>query len=341
MHRKHPRALRFAACAVSVALVLPASLPAAAQTKSEKSFALAKEGAGHYKAKRYLEAARLFEEAYRVNPVDPRNLRYAGSAWNKVGHWERALNLLERYSQLATNAAHRQSIQPRIAELKKKTPRERADQLALATVKYPQGKLEIEAARALERLGKKNDLERALKLYETARLWATSPALSAQVNADIDRVKNKLIELEKKKNAPKDPKGPGKTGPPKQLPPKSDTLGTVLFVVGGVVAVAGAGLGAYGLIQGNKVQESYKKDQFLTLDQATYKNRQEYEDALSGASSLNSIGYVVAGVGGAVLAFAIVRAAMKPDPKAPAATTWWVAPQADGESRGMVVGLHF
>ena len=59
---------------------------------------------------------------------------------------------------------------------------------------YPQGKLEIDAARALVRLGEKSDLERALKLYETARIWAIDAVTRSQIDQALDKIRTALTK---------------------------------------------------------------------------------------------------------------------------------------------------
>ncbi len=329
----------FALSLSAVTALLPATAVADAASDSLEQ---ARAGAVHFRAKQFLEAARAFEHAYRLNPVDPRNLRYAGRAWQEVGHWERALSLLERYSQLESKPALRQSIQPRIDTLRATKPRQRAEQLALATVRFPQGKLEIDAARAYERLGTEADLNRAVKLYENARLWATSSAQQAQVDTSIDRLKGKLIAL---KNAPKGPQtgvGVGVVTPPVvKLEPKNDTVGTLLYVIGGVALVGGAGLGTAGLLKGGDATKNYEADKVLPLAQTTYKgDYAAYESDVETAKLMNIVGFTVAGVGGAVVLWAVIRGATS-GPSPAAKTSWWVAPDMGGERSGMVVGMRF
>lgn len=334
--------LRALAIALAVALVgtcIGAPRLAFTQPNAAESVSLARQAAGEFKATRFLRAARAFEKAYRLNPIDPRNLRYSGRAWQEVGHWERALNLLKRYAQLETNATYRLSIQPRIRTLQKKTARQRAERLAIATVKYPQGQLEIEAAQSLERLGERTDLKRALKLYETARLWAVAPAQQVVVNTSIDRLKTKLMNFDKPKTVTPVVPTRAKKSQLNQAP-ESDVLSAVLFVVGGVVTIAGAGLGAYAYIEGQQVDEDYREDQSLTLDQATYKTRESYLSAHDSAQERNRAGYVIAGVGAGVLVLAIVRTATRTDHAGPK-TTWWVNPSFSTRGAGLMAGLRF
>ena len=131
-------------CAVATTVVAPSA--AFADDPAAKALELASSGAVHFKAGRFPEAARDFEAAYRTNPVDPKNLRYAGRTWEQVWVWDLAISLFERYLQVETSPELRQSIVPRLDKLKSTTPQERAEALAMATIKYPQARLEGEAA---------------------------------------------------------------------------------------------------------------------------------------------------------------------------------------------------
>ncbi|MCO4763627.1 MAG: hypothetical protein KC502_19100 [Myxococcales bacterium] len=348
--------VQFAVAALAVVAVagVVATPSAASADPASDSLAQAKVGAVHFRAKRFLDAARAFEQAYRLNPVDARNLRYAGRAWQEVGHWERALNLLQRYAQLEKKPDLRLSIQPRIAQLKAATARQKAEQLAIASVKYPQGKLEIEAARALERLGTRPDYERAIKLYETARLWATSPAKQAQVEAALDRLRGKLLAADKPAPTPvakpvTKPVTPANPPPIKPAPvvpvppvkpdPKEDSLGTILYIVGGVALVGGAGVGALGYLNGKEATDAYVADETLPKDQSTYKGDYDaYKTDVDSAKVLNLLGGVAAGVGAAVLVWAIVRGGSDTAAKKSA---WWVAPSLSGRGAAVSAGLRF
>jgi tetratricopeptide (TPR) repeat protein len=330
-----PRLALAALAALAVGLGQPATA-AAEPDAAERSLEQARAGAEHFKAKRFIEAARAFEGAYRTNPVDPRNLRYAGRAWEEVGVIDRAISLFERYLQVETNPEHRQSIVPRLDALKAKTPRERAEALAMATIKYPQGRLEEEAAQAFERLGDKASLERAIKLYETSRLWAETPEAKAAVDANINRVRAQMAALDKAAREPKgpDPKPPGSGGPgvTKPQPPASDGLGTALYVIGGVAVLAGGGLGGWGYLSHRGALDDNLAGKF--------KSKDDYEAATESARTLNTVGWVVAGTGVAVLGVAILRTVLRDDAP-PATSTLRLTPTLGAGQAGLALGGRF
>ena len=333
-------------CAVATTVVAPSA--AFADDPAAKALELASSGAVHFKAGRFPEAARDFEAAYRTNPVDPKNLRYAGRAWEQVGVWDRAISLFERYLQVETSPELRQSIVPRLDKLKSTTPQERAEALAMATIKYPQARLEGEAAQAFERLGDKASLERAIKLYETSRLWAETPAEKSRVDDDINRVRQRITALEKggdpqqnnqqqnqqnQQNQQPDPKKP--------VPAQSDTLGTALYIAGGVAIVAGAGLVGVGYMQyGAAIDDN---------DNGKFKTKTDYDDALGSAETTYIAGAAVAGVGVIVVGVAVVRSLMAPAVTAPAASSgtpaagasWQLLPRWSQDGVGLTLGGSF
>ena len=347
-----------AALLLSASLAMPS--PAFAGDKNASS-AAAKEGAGHFKGKRFIEAARRFEEAYRLNPVDPRNLRYAGRAWQEVGHVERALGLFERYHQVETNPKHRATIVPHIETLKAIPAPKRADMLAQATINYPQGKLELEAGRAMERLGDEVSLQRALKLFGTARLWATTPAEQSAVDAAIDQAKRQQVALKEnaaaKEKAAKDKAAmekaakdaaAGDNGDPGGGANKggagsmgvaktgtSDGMKSGLMIGGGAVALVGVALAVYGIMAVRTADADYQEDGTVAdPNMWSYGSPDEYESDRSFNSSLYYAGLATAGVGVGVLVWGILRPAAT-------ATSWHAAPLVDANHRGLLVGLRF
>lgn len=345
--RVAPFVVALSLCAVATSVISPRVV--LAQDAAAKALELASSGAVHFKAERFPEAARDFEAAYRTNPVDPKNLRYAGRAWEQVGVWDRAISLFERYLQVETSPELRQSIVPRLDKLKATTPQERAEALAMATIKYPQARLEGEAAQAFERLGDKASLERAIKLYETSRLWAETPAEKARVDDDINRVRQRITALEKggdtqqnnqnnqqnqnnQNNQQPDPKKPE--------PPKSDTLGTVLYIAGGVAIVAGAGLVGVGYMQYSGAIEDN--------DSGKFKTKADYDDALGSAKTTYVAGAAVAGVGVLVVGVAVARTLMAPaaapasnGAAAGATTSWQLLPRLTQDGVGLALGGSF
>ncbi|MSP91267.1 MAG: tetratricopeptide repeat protein [Myxococcales bacterium] len=178
-------ALATVVCCASLCEVVPA-------LAAEDATTFAQRGATAFKAGQYLDAARNFERAWQLDPADNKNLRYAGRAWQEVGHWHKARLLLERYVEVEKDAALRQSVIEKLGPLHSATPVEIAEALAKATGLYPQGKLEPEAAQALEDLGDERSLRRAASLWEVAKLAATTEADRTQAVAAGRRLKEKL-----------------------------------------------------------------------------------------------------------------------------------------------------
>ncbi|HAN30078.1 MAG TPA: hypothetical protein DCQ06_00635 [Myxococcales bacterium] len=291
--------------------VLLCSVPAAAQQQDAtsaqvRSLILARSGATHFRGKRFLAAARAFEEAYRLNPVDPRNLRYSGRAWQEVGALERALSLLERYALLESKAKFRASIQPRIEELQKLSARQRAEALASATRRYPQGKLEVDAARSLVRLGSRSDMQRALKLYETARIWASDSTTRSLVAAAIDKIRTDLAKPE----APpaKAPTPAAVTPIARPVPavvatkPDSSSSSIGWYIAGGVVAAAGVGSWLAGYVTLNSANQDLK-DNSLPSGSEYDAYTSKYDRGLG----LYIAGIVGTGVGAAAVVVGLIR----------------------------------
>lgn len=173
-----------------------------AQTDAEKSLQKAQEGAGHFKKKEYLHAARAFEEAYRLNPTDPVYLRYSGRGWQEVGHWERARQLLERYYTLEKEPNRKATILKHLGVLRGATQLVMAERLRFATETYPGQGLELYAGFAFEKLGslecKKGNgsagvkaFAQAKQFFEIARLSAKTAGERMEISTSIKRAESK------------------------------------------------------------------------------------------------------------------------------------------------------
>ena len=332
---------------LSLCLCLALASPATAQgqdanaeqTPQDKALELARAGAGHFKAKRFLDAARAFEQAYRANPVDPRNLRYAGRAWQEVGALSRALSLLERYALVEKNPKYKASIQARVDALRKLTPRQRAESLAKATVNYPQGKLEIDAARALARLGEKSDLERALKLYETARIWAIDAVTRAQIDQALDKIRTALTKPKPKpivakpvKPAPVTP-APVAPAPPVVKKAKTRPSSVGWFVSGGILTAVGVGVAAW-----SASEATLKGTQWSNSADSTYQNKTygDYESDHNGLKMMHYGGLAAAGLGGVALVVGLVRSLSGGE-----STALQLAPRLSPNNTGLALSGRF
>lgn len=173
--------------AVSTAVAVPA----------DTSAALAAEGAALFKRNEYLDAARTFDRAIALDGKDFRLLRYAGRAWQEVGHWPKALDLLERYDRQEPEVALRATLLPNLDKLRKATPQERAEALEGACQRYPQAGLEADAGKAFEVLNDAAGHRKALAFAETARRAATDPSQVAELDAWIARLRTRQAELDR------------------------------------------------------------------------------------------------------------------------------------------------
>jgi tetratricopeptide (TPR) repeat protein len=200
---------------LAVALVLGlAALPGLANPADDAA-SHAQRGADHFKKGQYLDAAQAFERAWQLDPSDSKHLRYAGRAWQEVGHWFKARLLMERYLEIEKDPNLRASVVEKLEPLRKATPQEVAEALVGATERYPHGRLELEAAQALEDLGDERSLQRALGLIEVAKLAATNEGERDKVDAAARRVKARLADLQKTKDA-----GPAPTPEPPKVAPE-------------------------------------------------------------------------------------------------------------------------
>ena len=348
--------MRVAITVATVALSSLLAAPDVAAQQSAEAVAHAQEGAGHFKAGRYLKAARAFEKAVRLDPSDRTFLRYAGRAWQEVGHIERARRMLQLYMTLETDEKRKASISPNVKILEAATPKVIADQLLAATRKHPMGRLEGDTAAAFARLDDEKSLKLALTLYETARLTAPTDKQRGEVDGAMKKIRNRLEELKREAKAGDGKTGDGKTGDgkagdgkggdgktkpvvPQPKQPESDGLGTALWVIGGVLLVGGGGLSGWGYMGSSAANDDWAKDEDLPKDQRKYKTFAEYEEDKKSGDNMNLIGAGVAGVGGAVLIWALIRSATRggDDGK----QSWYVAPAMARDGIGVTLGGGF
>ena len=333
---------------------------------AEDAAAHAGEGATHFKAGRYLKAARAFEKAVRIDPSNRVYLRYVGRAWQEVGHIERARRMLQLYMTLETDEKLRESIAPKVKVLEAATPKVVADELLKATRKHPMGRLEADTAAAFARLDDEESLKLALTLYEAARLSAPTDKKREEIDSAMKKIRTRLDELTKKgaggggktgDGESSDGKtgdgrtgdgktGDGKTGdgkagggPAKPKEPQSDGLGTALYVIGGALLLGGGGLSGWGYVSAAGANDEWAKDKDLKPEQRHYKTFADYESDKESGDTMNLIGAGVAGVGGAVLVWALIRSATGGGDSA--AQAWYVAPGLGRAGTGLALGGRF
>lgn len=340
-----PLTVLWASLLLAPCLVVAPQLAFAVETSADH----AQKGAGHFKKQRYFEAALAFERAYQLDAKDAKNLRYAGRAWQEVGYWARARMLLERYVEVEQNQEHRASILDKLEALRKAMPTEVAAALVGATQKYPEARLEDEAALALEKLGDLESLRKAAKFMEVARLGAETPGDRERIEVQIARIQARLAELEREPVRPEivkpdpaqpdaarpDPaqSGPVKPGPvkpaPKRVepvnadppplkvpPPPSSPLRTVLIVAGGALVLGGGGAGLYGSMEAQGAN-----DRFNDRDYAKYS---DYEQERKSADSV-----YYGGIGGAGLGAVLMLVGLLTGGGQPAQAAWVVPPVID------------
>lgn len=280
---RNRQVLRGVAALCVACLMLPALAMAG---PADDALVAARKGAEFFKANQFFEAAQEFENAYALDSKDPKNLRYAGRAWQEVGYWERALVLLERYHAVETDAGLKESIVEKLEPLRKATPQDQAAALARATDRFPQAHLEGTAAKAFERLGDEASLKRAVSLLEIARLSGRDDADKQRIDAEIRRLQDKLQELQRKPVEPKpelaNPVVPTPvplvvTPIPQVLPipavsvraaPRPEPAGSawrsVLFVTGGLLVAGGGGLAWYGAQLGTSANDDLNGQKYPT-----------------------------------------------------------------------------
>lgn len=319
---------RLVALVTALLVALPASAFAG---QAEESLAMAQQGADHFKKNEFYEAALKFERAWQLDPKDPKYLRYAGRAWQEVGHWKRARELLELYFEVETNAEHKLSILEKLEPLRKATPEATAEALAEATKKYPQAKLAGEAALAFEALGDEASLRRAQRFWELARLSASTPAEKAPIDEALQRVQARLLELGRKKEPPPEDKPPHQPQQPPvpPTPPPTSNRGTALalYAGGGALLAGGVLVAVLGTRVASEANDKYKS--------GGYASYQAYLDAKGGADAM-----YWAGLGGAVAgAGLIVWGALLPATTEAPRTSGWSLQPLDTASPAPTWGL--
>lgn len=309
------RAVLLRACLTLLLLTLTAavSLPAraawAALSATDESKALAVKGADLFKKGQFLDAAQAFEKAYALDAKDFRVLRYAGRAWQEVGFYDRALKLLTRYLEIETDAELAQSAKANVAKLKATTPAERAAALDQATRKYPQARLEDEAAKAYETLGDVKSLERAIELWEVVRVATPDESGKRYVDDHMRKLREQIQTIQSAAN---------RTGPSvAQQAEPSHTLQYVVWGGSAVALIGGVSLMAVAAGQTEVSNDSFKAH---TIDYSTYRDQRSASDTLYYAG----IGLSVLGAGGAVAGFFL-------GPPATAKTSQWhILPSVGG-----------
>lgn len=278
-----------------VVLPILAAWPiAAAAGPADESRALSVKGAALFKKADYFGAAEAFERAYALDAADFRVLRYAGRAWQEIGHIDRALTLLERYYALETEANLRASVMPNLDKLRKATPREKAESLDAATRKYPQARLEETAALAWRALGDRASLDKAVALLEVARLGAADAAEKDRLDRLVQTVR---AEASAAASATASGPGPAPAKPDPGTITKASggpsTLQWIAWAGGGAVAAGGLALWLTG---SSKTQAANDDYQGSKISYASYVQQRKDADVFY----FSGIGLTAVGVGAAV-----------------------------------------
>ena len=349
----HGISARWLTWGLALALVAPIAAPAqvALAAAADDAAASAQKGAESFKNNQFYEAAVQFERAAQLDPADPRNLRYAGRAWQELGHWKRALVLLEAYLRIETNAEHKASILEKIELLRRATPRQIADALTAALAKYPHARLEAEAARAWEEEGKEDSLNKAAELWEVARVRAMSDAERASAEAGIQRVAQRKLDLRaaqereqavakreqqereraEQEKALRDQKGklPQADGHASGGP---GTMQVVLYTAGGVALVSGLSLALAGYLGAVDVNDRATNGEYK---QGPYS---KYTEDLQAQDNLAYAGWGLAALGAGAVGWAWLstpNAAAAPVAGSPVSWQW--LPRVDSDGAGLVL----
>lgn len=361
MYNKH--VVRLGLRALIIATAVTAGIAGQAHTAqaAENAAEFVKKGAEAFKANQFYEAAVAFEKAAQLDPADATNLRYAGRAWQEVGHLKRALSLLELYLKIEPDPVRKASIEEKLAPLRTATPHQVAEALNMALTKFPQARLEGDAAKAYEAVGDDASLKRAAELWEIARVRAGSDGDRQAAEAGIARVAQRMLDGKAKrekedeerkareaaaKNRPVgDPKaGDPKAGDPKAGDPKAGDppvgvtkpgatpiAQTAMIVGGGGLTVAGVVVALIGRSQATSANTDYAAGKYAG-------NRDKYEADRGSSDKLAYAGWGLAAAGVGVLAWGW----MTGQPTTPAKTTGWqVLPVAVGDGGMAVLALQF
>lgn len=337
--------------AVAVVGAATARAPSAWATAADDAAASAQKGAESFKNNQFFEAAIQFERAAQLDPADPRNLRYAGRAWQELGHWKRALVLLEAYLRIETNPEHKASILEKIELLRKATPSQVAEALTAALAKYPQARLEAEAARAWEEVGKEEALHKAAELWEVARVRAMSDADRASAEAGIQRVAQRKLDLRaaqerdqaaakreqlereraEREKALRDQKGNSNPEEGKSAGGPG-TMQVVLYTAGGVALVSGLSLAVVGYLGAVDVNDRATNGE--------YKNGpySKYTEDLQAQDNLAYAGWGLAALGAGAVGWAWLST---PKATPAAAVSWQWLPRVGHGGAGLVLAGSF
>lgn len=252
------RFLRVLAGLATAAAVHSALAPALA-VAGEDAAMWANKGAQAFKVNSFYDAAVAFERAAQLDPGQPKNLRYAGRAWQQVGHWKKALALLELYVKIEPSAEHRASIGEYLEPLRAATARQRAEALQRALVQYPQARLEADAAAAWEEVADEAGYKAAADLWEVARVRAASDVERQTAEVGVRRAQARWQALRDTREAESRRRVAGKPGdvqasntgsrPVAATSEGGMDMRTPLLVAGGVLAAGGlaaAGIGFFG-----------------------------------------------------------------------------------------------
>jgi len=111
-----------AGCCAAVLLTstaLPAPTLAASKALRQQARKMSNKAAGHFHAKRWQQAAELFEQAYALDPAKLIRLRNAGRAYEEAKLNERALHCFKRFAERTPDAKLKADAHTRIARLEK------------------------------------------------------------------------------------------------------------------------------------------------------------------------------------------------------------------------------
>ncbi len=315
-------------------VVMACACPVLAWAAGDDARQFAEKGAEAYKAAQYWEAAVAFEKAAQLDPSDPKNLRYAGRAWQQVGHLRKALVLLEAYLKIEPDAALKASAEEKIAPLRTLTPQQHVEALSAALVKYPQARLESEAAKAHEEIGDEASFKKAAELWEVAKVRAASDAERLVAENGSARVAQRLFDLRAKRekeeadrrqkeadakaNAGKTGDGKGQPGTAKPADAASP-MTTMLYGAGGALVAGGVALVLVGRNTATTVDADAKAGKYAS-------DPDKYTADRDSADSIAYAGWGVAAAGAGVLLWAVLA----PPKASTAGPAWWLAPTGNG-----------
>ena len=321
-------------------------------TAAEDAEIAAKKGGESFKNNQFYEAAVQFERAAQLDPTDPKNLRYAGRAWQELGHLKRALVLLEAYLRIESNAEYRASIMDKIEVLRRATPLQLAEALTAALTKYPQARLESEAARAWEAVGTEDALNKAVELWEVARVRAMTDGDKATAEAGIQRVAQRRLDVKaaqerdlaaakrdqqerdrlaqeqaRLRDQPGQPSQPGDPGGAGLRPQQM-----VLYTAGGIALVGGVSLAIVGYLGAVDVNDRAAKGEYKSGPYIKYTEDLQAQDNLAYA------GWGLAALGAGAVGWAWLST---PKVATPSKVSWQWRPYVGQERTGVVLAGSF